>query len=173
MDAKKGLEDSELIKALMTGNRMRLGGAPNHWFQDEVIRQTTTIDFVTHLDIGLGDANSPERCTSYMRSVNRQIRNEFNDHNSRWGMGDTYDHTRRTPQIDRYNGRYRRNYSKGTFPRMNRRNQQMGVNCAVGDEVSGEADNENYYEEGQDNSDYQWGRAQSQVGFKTTAAMLP
>ena len=49
----------------------------------------------------------------------------------------------------------------------------MGVNCAGGDEVVGEDDNGDYYEEEQDNSDYQWGHPESQVGFAENGDSSP
>ena len=80
------------------------------------------------------------------------------------GISDTYGHARRSPQPGRNTSRDRRNEAHRTFPRNNRHNQR-GVNCAVGEAVGGENDNEEYPDGDRDNSDYQWNRSQIKVSF--------
>ena len=141
MDANQGLKDIEMIKAVRTSDVVE-----NYRRRDDAIRHAKSIDFVIHLELVREEKNSREKRPTHMRSNSRILRNEFNNaHNSRFGMADTRDHTRRMPQLDGYYGRNRRNDSPGTFPRRNRHNQYREFNWAVGDDVDGEDDNGNYY----------------------------
>ena len=79
-----GLKDSALAKAFRTINVVN-----NYRFKDEAIRQTKTVDFVTHLARGAGDQKFRGGFSPYMRAIGRHLRNEFNGHNSRWGISDT------------------------------------------------------------------------------------
>ena len=71
--------------------------------------------------------------------------------------------TQGTPQVDRYNVRNRRIDSERTFQRRNQPNQYRNVNCAVGHEVDGRGDNQDYDKEESDNSDYHGGHSHGQV----------
>ena len=101
-------------------------------------------------------ARIPVITPTYMRSINRILKNGFNnEQNHRMGMEDTYGRTRRVPKIDAHFGRNRRNDSKRTFPRINRPNKYRGANCAVFDDVDGGEDGD--YGEEPASSEYLWG----------------
>ena len=99
-----------------------------------------------------------------MRTIDRQLQNEFNETKSRWGNADTYDHTRGIPHSCKNGGNRGRNDSHRTCHRNNRLNRRW-VNCAVGDDAEDGEDNERYYDGDWDNSDYQWGLPISHVNF--------
>ena len=115
----------------------------NYRFREEVYRQTMTIDFAAHLELGLEDLMFSGDFSPYLRTIDIQLRNEFNWNNSRWGIADTYVHTVRVPPQGGDNGRRRRNDSYRTLPRNNRRNRG-GVYCAFGESSENEEDNEDY-----------------------------
>ena len=72
------------------------------------MRRTTSVDFVTHTESGPDDQSFLGNSPSYLTSISRISRNEFNGkQRSNWGPADTYGHTRRIPNPDRYNGRNR------------------------------------------------------------------
>ena len=129
VEANQGLKDSESLKAFR-GSSL----AKNYRFMEEVKRQTMTVDCATHLELGLEDRKFRGDFPSYLRTVGCQLQNEVNANNSRCGITDTYDHTRRVPRPCRHNGRRRRNDSYMKSPRNNWSNRR-GVNGAVGGEV--------------------------------------
>ena len=133
--------------------------------KEEIRRHAIAVEFATHLERGLEDQNSRGNPPSYLRPIGRHLRNEFIKNNSRWGIADTYDHTRRISKPGRDNGRRRSNDSYRTFPRNNRPNQRR-VNRAAGDDVGAEEDNGDYFDGDWDNFGYQWDHPQSQVNFK-------
>ena len=123
-----------------------------------------TIDFATHLERGLEGRMPRGNFPAYMRTIDRQLKNESNERNSRWGISDTYDHTREIPQSDKNGGKSGRNDPRRTFPR-NKPLSQKRVNCTVGGKVGDVEDNEGYFDEDWYNSDYQQCRPLGQVNF--------
>ena len=75
----QGLKDIELVKVFMCSNVFK-----RYRFKGEVIRRTATVDFFTHLALGLAKANFRGCFPSYLRAVGRKLKNEFVGHNSRW-----------------------------------------------------------------------------------------
>ena len=122
------------------------------------------VEFDTNLERGLEDQKFRGKFPSYLREVDRQLRNGFSGGNSRWGIADTYDHTRGFPQSGRDNDRRRRNDPYRTFPRHNPPNRRRS-NCDVCGEVGYGVDNGDYFDGEWRKSDYQGGRPQSQVNF--------
>ena len=164
MEEGQGLTGGGLIKAFRTSDIFK-----NYRLNEEVLRRTTYIDSVTRTESDLDGQSSRGDFPTYLRSISRILQNEFNDQQSSiWGPADTYDHTRRIPKIDRYNGRKRRNYSGRTTHRRNRPTQYRNVNCPVGDEVGEKQDNEDYDKEAPGNSDYHGGscKGPSVIGSK-------
>ena len=98
--ANQGLKGSEPIKAFTTSDIVR-----NYRLRGEAIRHTAPVDFVIHLALGREVKNPRGKFKTYPRPINRILQSEFvNERNSRWGMEDTYDHTRMMSQLDEYNG---------------------------------------------------------------------
>ena len=83
----------------------------------------------------------------YLRTIDRQLRNVFNENSPRWEIADTYDHTRGMPQPGKNGGVRGRNDSYRTFPRSNRYNPMGGPTCAGGEEAKKEEDNGGYFDE--------------------------
>ena len=73
VEANQDLKDGELVKAFRTSNI-----ANRSMFTGEVIRQTATVYFVTHLGRGVGRSNFRGEVSSYLRQMDRQLQNEFN-----------------------------------------------------------------------------------------------
>ena len=90
VEAGRGLSDSELIKAFRASNVVR-----TYRFKREVTRQSMAVDFPAHLERGSEGQESCGDSPSYLRTIDRQLRSELNGGNSRWGIEDTYGHTRR------------------------------------------------------------------------------
>ena len=126
-------------------------------FTREIASQTTAVDFVAHLERGLECQKSRDNFALYMRTIGRQLQHESNESNSRWGIGDTYGHTRAIPHPGMHGGKRGRNDSYRTFPRGNRYIPR-DVNCSVGEDVEYEEDNGDYFDGDWDNSDYQGDR---------------
>ena len=161
-EANHGLKDNESIKSFSASNI-----AKNYRFREGIKRQAMTAYFAKHLDRGLADQNPRGDFSSYMWRIDRQLQNELNGQHSRWGVADTYDHTRRVPHPGRDIdfGRRRRNDSyRRTFPRNNRPNRRW-VNCDVGGEIRNIEDNDDYSDEYWGNSDYRGDHSQIQVNL--------
>ena len=92
VEANQGLKEGELIKAFMNSNIMK-----NYRFKGAVIRQNETVDFVTHLEHGAEDVGFRGRFSSYLRQIDRKMRDGFNG-GFKMGFGDTYGRARRIPQ---------------------------------------------------------------------------
>ena len=139
MGRNRGWEDSEFIKDLRTSAVVE-----NYRFKGEATRHVASVDFVIHLELGIEDKNSRGTPPTPPSSINRILQNGYSsERNSRWGMGDTYDHALRRPHIDGYYGGNRRSDSQRTLHRRNRPDQYSKVNCAFGGDLDGEDDNAN------------------------------
>ena len=159
VETNQGIKDGELVKAFRATNI-----ANRYMFKGDVILQTATVDFVTHLELGLVGVKFRGKCPSYMRQIDRQLRNESNEMNSRWGFAYTYDRALGIPHPCRNNDIDRRNGTGRTYHRMDRYGRR-GVNCAFGDEVYDEEDNADYFEGDRDNFDYEGDHSQGEVNF--------
>ena len=134
----RGVTDSELIKAFMARNIAR-----TYRFKSEIARKTMAVDFAAHLKPGFEDQKLRAVAPVYLRKIDRQLQNESSESNSRWGVADTYGHTRGIPHPCKNGGDRRRNDSYMAFPR-NNRYIPRGVNCAVGEGSGYAEDNANY-----------------------------
>ena len=107
MEAGHGLTDGEFVKEFSTIDIFK-----NYRFREESMRRTTSVYFATHTESDLDDQRYRGNSPTYVRPIRGILKNEFNEHQSaNCGQADKYDHTRRIPHLDRYNGRDRRNDS--------------------------------------------------------------
>ena len=92
MDDGQGLTDSELTQAFRASNDMNA-----YQFKNDSTSQTTTVNFSARMRRVEEDLEFSEIFSLYLRKIDRQLQNEFNENITRRGEADTYDHTRRIP----------------------------------------------------------------------------
>ena len=85
----KGLADIRLMKASSASNILT-----TYRFKEEITRQAKTIDIAARSARGVEDLEFRGNYSVYLRTIGRQLQNEFSENNTRWGVADTYDHTR-------------------------------------------------------------------------------
>ena len=139
----------------------------NYQFNDGIIRGPATVEFSGRRELGEQDLEFRGGCSVYLRKIDSELQNLFNENNTRWGNAETYDHTRTFPQKGTYGDKGNRHGAGGAFLGDCRYNQRM-VNCDVGGEM--ESYNENYCDGDWGNSVYLGGHPLSQVKYAANAS---
>ena len=134
-DDEQGLTDGELVKAFRAGNivDIRHNIVDICQFKCEIIRLTTTMDYAERMERDEQDMEFSANFAVYLRTIDSKLQHEFNGNNIRWGVADTYGHTRRAPQTGKYNDKGERNDTGGeAFQKCYRYNQRI-LHGAVGE----------------------------------------